>query len=361
MLNINPLISYADLELPFPMTRSLWEAKCAQDWRDTYLSSLGPGPGSTERLPSLVDTLRDMSAWHLHGRIDHHLSALVILHGLSALIGEYHRLKFIARGASKHWNALVINSRQQELAQVLTHFRMLSHPLSSTSSSNLSSTSTSDLSSSSSSKCQISLLHEVISMFLFMSLEDLQLFAGKEDKLEARRVYDSALEWINSTDSRRAIWHAGQVLRAARCLQRSGAGAGVLTGFLAVGVYYASLAFWSYGVVSRANDNINKPGVGIGLDMELGLGLGLEGNEGEEVVFLDGEEDGTVQRFVSLGRGRPALRPFQGGITGEVVVSDPGRVMDVARSLLVGDAPVESLPPLVQGLVQLMGDLGRAA
>ncbi|KAL4945242.1 hypothetical protein BDV06DRAFT_231411 [Aspergillus oleicola] len=361
MLNINPLISYADLELPFPMIRPLWEAKSALEWRDTYLATASPGPGP-ERLPSLVDTLRDMSTWQ--GRIDYQLSGFVILHGLSALINEYHRLKFIAQGNSKHWNALVINSRQQELAQVLQHFRMLRYEW-----TNINPNVSLDINGMSTpDSTSISLIHSVISMFLFMSLEELQLFAGKEDKSEARRVYNSALEWINSVDSRKAIWHAGQVIRAARRMPP-----GSLTGFLAVGVYYASLAFWSYGVVSKARES--KFGNG-STDLSPGSGSASLSTDSPlrdryPTVFLDGEETNEVQKFISLGRGCPALQSHPPGfgqglsttcsVGAPAVVSDPRRVMDLARGILRADASPDALPPIVQGLCQLMNDLGNAA
>ncbi|KAL2815813.1 hypothetical protein BDW59DRAFT_177515 [Aspergillus cavernicola] len=325
MLNINPLISYADLELPLPMTRPLWEAKTAIEWRDIYLASATPG---VERLPSLVDILRDMSQWQ--GRIDYQLSGLVILHGLSALINEYHRLKFISQGNSKHWNALVINSRQQELSQVLQHFRMACYEW-----SNM-------------PGLEISLVTEVISMFLFMSLEDLQLFAGKEDKKEARRVYHSALEWINSVDSRRAVWHAGQVIRAAKAMAP-----GTLTGFLAVGLYYASLAFWSYSVVSEARDSKMAAAATAASPSS---DTTSSRRDRFPMVFLDGEETTDVHKFISLGRGCPALQGFHG----PAIAADPRRVMDVARAILRAEAAHDALPPLVQGLCQLMTDLGSA-
>ncbi|KKK13991.1 hypothetical protein ARAM_000235 [Aspergillus rambellii] len=322
MLNVNPLISYSDLELPFPMIRPLWEARSATEWRDIYLATATPG---ADRLPSLVDTLRDMSQWQ--GRIDYQLSGFVILHAMAALISEYHRLKMISHGNSKHWSALVISSRQQELSQVLQHFRMICCEW-----ANMPGP-------------EISLVYEVISMFLFMSLEELQLFAGKEDKKEARRVYNSALEWINSADSRRAVWHAGQVIRAAKAMPP-----GSLTGFLAVGVYYASLAFWSYSVVSKAQ---NTKVAARNPDPDPRLR-----DDRWPMVFLDGEETTDVQKFISFGRGCPALHGLQGPA---VVAADPGLIMDVTRGLLRADASPDALPPLVQGLCQLMKDLGTAA
>ncbi|RAH84888.1 C2H2 type zinc finger domain protein [Aspergillus japonicus CBS 114.51] len=324
MLNVNPLVSYAELELPLPSIRSLWEAKSSTEWRDVYLAS---GLTGRERLPSLVDAMRDMS--RLQTRVDSQLAGFVVLHGLAAMVTEYHRFSFISKGSSKHWNGLVISSRHQELSQALQHFRMVCYEWSEFPGP------------------EVFLVHEVISMFLYMSLEELQLFAGKEDKREARRVYHSALEWIESSDSRRAVWHAGQVIRAAKAMAP-----GSLTGFLAVGVYYASLAFWSYSVVSKAKSAKSTGQAG----GSRSLGLNPRNNQ-FPTTYLDGEETTEVQKFISLGCGSPALQ----GPQGPAFVSDPRQTMDVAQGLLRADASNESLPPLVQGLCQLMGDLGKAA
>ncbi|KAJ5126402.1 hypothetical protein N7448_005704 [Penicillium atrosanguineum] len=311
--NANPLISYADLELPLPAARSLWEAKTATEWKELYSAT------PTERVPSLADLLRDMSQLSVfQDRIDSQLAALVLLHGLSALINEYHRLKFISTSNSKHWHALVTNSRQQELDQALQHFRMVCSELR--------------------VQCrpEITLVCEVVSMLLHMSLEELQLFAGKEDKQEARRVYHSALEWITSSDSRRAIWHAGQTVRAARRMAP-----GSLTGFLAIGVYYASLAFWSYGVVSKAK-NTQLTGSPASLSTQ------------GPTVFLDADEVADVSKFVTLGCGLPALQ----GPSGPTFLADPGMTMQAVQEVLRPDVSTRT-PPLVQSLAQLMGDLGH--
>ncbi|KAF9895084.1 hypothetical protein FE257_004713 [Aspergillus nanangensis] len=337
MLNLNPLFSYAELELPFPSIRPLWDAQSPTAWRDVYLTS-----GLTsERLPSLVDSLHDLSQLTtFQACIDLQLSAFVLLHGLSALINEYHRLKFIWKGNSKHWNALVIHSRYQELTQTLQHFRMVYDEF------------------THEPGPEILLVYEMISMFLNMSLEELQLFAGKEDKREARRVYHSALEWISSMESRRAIWHAGQVVRAAKAATTtttttttaSKAGCG-LTGALAVGVYYASLAFWSYAMVFKAK-NVQVP---VGSPPSGSAFVGRW-----PTVFLDGDETPEVQKFISLGCGCPALLRGRDD-SAAATLDDPGEIMDVVQNVLRADASHDALPPLVHTLWNLMEGLGNAA
>lgn len=302
------------MELPLPAARPLWEAKTAAEWKELFRVI------TPERVPSLADLLRDMSQLsHFQDRIDTQLSALVLLHGLSALINEYHRLKFISTSHSKHWHALVTNSRQQELDQALQHFRMVCSELR--------------------VQCrpEIVLVCEVMSMLLHMSLEELQLFAGKEDKQEARRVYHSALEWITSPDSRRAVWHAGQTLRAARKMAP-----GSLTGFLAIGVYYAGLALWSYAVVSKANDTR--------LTRSPASSTASQG----PTVFLDAEEMPDVTKFVTLSCGVPAIQ----GPGGPIALADTSTTMQMVQRVLQPDQS-ERTPPLVQSLAQLIGDLGH--
>ncbi|KAF7712303.1 Early growth response protein 1 [Penicillium ucsense] len=314
-LNINPLISFADLELPLPAARPLWEAKTAAEWKDLFRVI------TPERIPSLADLLQDMSRLaQFQDRIDTPLSALALLHGLSALINEYHRAKFISTNNSKHWGALVTNSRQQELGQALQHFRMTSSGL------------------NTQSRAEISLVCEVVSMLLHMSLEELQLFAGKEDKHEARRVYHSALAWIASPDSRQAVWHAGQTLRAAR-----GIAPGLLTGFMATSVYYAGLALWSYAVVSRANNARLS-----------GSPESSVASHAGPIVLLDAEDSSDVTKFITLNCGIPAIE----GPGGPIALTDIAGTMQMVQRVLRPD-PSERTLPLVQSLAILIGDLGQ--
>lgn len=304
------------MELPLPASRNLWDAKSAVEWKVIFRSNAT----AAERLPSLTDLLRDMSQLTIfQDYIDTQFAASVLVHGLSALVNEYHRLKFISTSGSKHWHALVTNSRQQELDQALQHFRMVCLGL------------------KTQCRSETILIGEVVSMLLYLSLEELQLFAGKEDKQEARRVYHSALEWIASSDSRQAISHAGQIIRAAR-----GMPTGSLTGFLAIGVYYASLAFWSYGVVSSAKEaritecpESQPPSCGT-------------------TVFLDGDKGIEVSNFVTLNCGLPALY----GPGEAVYLNDPAAIMKLAQSTLQPETS-ETTPALVQMLSRLMGDLGN--
>lgn len=326
-LNINSLISYSDLQLPLPGPRRLWEAKSATEWKELYLSLQ---LSSSERIPSLTDLLRDMSQLRVFEvSIDTQMAAFILLHGIIALIMEYHRLKFISKGHCEHWHALLIKSRHQELCTALQHFRTVCSALNDP------------------QRPEIDLVYEATSIFLYTSLEELQLFAGKEDKNEARRAYDSAIEWINNMDSRRAILHAGQAVRAAKAIPGT-----LLRGFLAFAVYHAGLAFWSYSVVSNAKTKSAKA------PLTSLSSAQIIGSPPRPAVFLDSKETLDVEKFIPLAYGSPALHGPQGTT---ILVENACQTMHIIQDVLRKDATNEALPPLVLNLCQLMNDLGNAA
>ena len=178
-------------------------------------------------------------------------------------------------------------------------------------------------------------------------MEDLQLFAGKEDKSEARRAYDSAIECINSIDSRRAILHAGQAVRAAKAIPGT-----LLRGFLAFAVYHAGLAFWSYSVVSNAKTKSAKA------PLTSLSSAQVIGSPPRPAVFLDSKEMLEAEKFIPLAYGSPALHGPEGTT---ILVEDACQTMRVIQDVLRKDATNEALHPLILSLCQLMNGLGNAA
>jgi hypothetical protein len=324
-LNVNPLISYAELTLPLPEPKELWRAPTAYHWKRIYLSRVLDRSPSPERIPSVIECIHNWSLLPHHiYHIDPHLSGLAILHAVWGLIWEHRQLTSGTRTQTNNWNALILSSRHQELCQLLYHFRMGS----------------SDWGVEPAP--EVMLLLETLSMHLHMSFEELQLFAGKEDKEEARRVYVSARQWIESQASRQAVWHAGQIVRAAKAFNTNH-----LRDFYAIALYHAGLAFWSYGIVSRARDveSSSSP-----------RGPGRS-SLSPPTFWLEEEETPDVQRFVTLQRGVPGFR------SGEkvVVLGDTGAVTDLVRDVLRGNFTDELPPALVENLSQLMRDLAGAA
>lgn len=313
-----PLISYAEFSAPLPMCRDLWLAKTARRWKDIHLSKTQK---PHERIPSLADLLQDTSQLVSYGnKVDVQLAGLVILHAIYALIWEHSQLNRISRNREGYWSGVILDSRQQEINHALQQFR----------------TQFSDYRTTP----EVKLCLEVVSMHLYMCLEELQLYAGKEDKEEARRAYFSLRQWANSPASRRAVFHAGQVIRAAREFEPD-----TLRDFNAIAVYHASLAFWCYGVVLQAQG------------AETSQKQHFSSFESQTPVFVDDDETPEQHTYISFGCGHPGIR----GIDGPVQLEDTPKIMETVRNILLSNYRKVAPAPLAMNLMQLMDDLGKAA
>ncbi len=334
-LLVPPLVSYAELSIDLPASRALWMAKSAQDWRDLYLVHQRP-PG--DRMPHLANCIHDITPLsNVQGCIDLQLSILIILYGIWTLIWEYRQLNSVSKLQTSEcrWNgAMISSSWHQELCQLLYQLRMHASEW------------------ENGMRPEAVLIQERSLMNLHVSFEDVQLFAGKEGEEEARRVYPLLKQWASTRDSRQAVWHAGQVLRAAiQCHPKQ------LRDFSAIALYHASLAFWAYAVVSRppksSDKSTTRPSSG-----------GADG----ELVWLDGEGGADVQRFIAVRRGTPVIRDWTRRFDSDqkeryAALSDVKAVMNIITAILRQDRPGEDrmLSPLAKNLSQLMRDLGNAA
>ncbi|KAH7133691.1 c6 zinc finger domain-containing protein [Dactylonectria macrodidyma] len=317
----NPVISFAELATPLPEARELWLAEDAEQWKTLYLSR----PRTQDRNLNLVDFLR--GPIELPEDCDVHLLQLVILHGIWGMIWQHSQLLSTLRRPGYSDPGLTL--RHQELIKMLHHFRL-----------NI-------------SECrdptpeETTLTLELLHMHLHMSFEDIEYFAGKGDLEDARRVLPTLQEWVDGPESRQAIWHAGQVIRAARKFRVKH-----IRGFFAIAVYHASLALWAYSIMSVANAPPTE----------------VLQNTFPNAVCLDGPDTSTVQRFITLGKGIPSLTyPQITDTTSTTLVplSNQEAVISAILEILEGNFPcglqVEAAPPLVENLKQLLQDLGRAA
>ncbi|KAI0974289.1 hypothetical protein F4678DRAFT_458255 [Xylaria arbuscula] len=324
----SPTMSYAELTLPLPESKELWFAKTALEWKQEYLAR---SAGQTKRPPCLGDLLRDVDLLAVnHRRLDTQYAISIYLHAFWNLIFEWRQLSAVYRSNPFQNNFqagpnLILNSRHQELCKALSSFQLV----------------TADWHASFSA--QEALLLNLVLMNLHVSLDDLQLFAGKEGEDQARRVYPILQQWSESTEARQALWHAAQILRQAKMFPR-----GHLKQFYAIGVHHAALALWTYGVVTRATRNQSFV------------------NASNEVVYIDGLESTEVQRFIEFGHGRPTIRGVRcdDGRQGiESALEDPRSCMEIAEEILRMNFSTgqELLPPMVENLCHLIKQLGGAA
>jgi hypothetical protein len=318
-----PLISYAEISLEIPYTLALWRAKSAHAWRDIYLSKL---PNISSRIPSLMHCVHDIQPLSkVQDCIDLRFSTSIILHAIWSLVSEYRQLEFILKIQSpeRHWNgALISTSWHQELCQLLEHFRIT----------------VSGWQGGMSQEAFV--LQELFMMNLHVSFEELQLFAGKEGNEEAQRVYPLLKQWFGNRKSREAIFHAGQVLRAANSFPSS-----QLRDFYAVALYHCALCFWVWGMCSLGTSH-PRP---------------LPGAEHENAIWLDGEETSDTRRFIANARGIPMIQGREPNSACRL--DNPKAIMESIISIMGKSCAAgnQGIPPLVENLGQLMRDLGNAA
>lgn len=348
----NSHISYAELTLPVPESRELWFASTAQEWKARYLEqNYRPNNEALTQPPSPVDLLRDINVLtNEHSRIDLQYTISIFLHGFASLIREWRQMTTVYRWSSfsATMNAnpnVLLQARQRELVHTLD--KLQSDPMQQT------------------FTAQENILINMLLMNLHVSLEDLELFAGKQGDDQARSIVPALQRWAQEADSKRAIWHAGQILRWARKFPT-----GHLKDFYAVAVHHAALALWTWGIMTRV---LRRNGQ-----------LARFNQQSEQVIYLDMEDTSAVpdqiRQFMEYGTGRPAIRGWKKGTgrhaaagsggaslkgaNGTPVVSfieEPGTFMDIVEDIFRTNFLEGHTAPIVENLCHLIKQLGNAA
>lgn len=325
----NPHISFTEMSLPLPAARELWFAKTAQEWKHHHLK-LHPGQPSSQL--SLGDLIRDPSlmASEQH-RLDVQYCVSIVLHALWTPIFDYHKLNTMTSDPA------LVQSHRAHLVKTLDTFQRLAvdsqpHVLSALS-------------------VQEPLMVNLLQMNLHVSLAELQLFLGKEGDDQAKRTYPALQQWAQGPDSRRAIWHAGQVLRFAREFP-----IGHLKDFYAVAVHQAALTLWTWGVVTRVMRRNSD-------------------RLAETTIYVDGLD--SPHHFISYGTGRPAItsQPSKEGSdvgpgagtsqlrdrpSSTCFVDDPALCMRAVADIFSKKFPNGMSPPMVENLSHLIRQLDMA-
>ncbi|KAM0433838.1 hypothetical protein ACHAQK_009060 [Fusarium lateritium] len=314
-----PLISFSELKTPLPESRELWLASDAETWKALYLSK----ERQHGKLISLAEYFRDSA--EIDSSYDAPFCQLIILSGIWGMVWQCLQTIAVLDKPSHSDPALTL--RQQEILQSLhrLHVNMPEEE----------------------SRWQdgpSDMLYELVNMHLHIPFEEVELFAGKGDQNDARRALSLLSEWTNSRESRKAIWHAGQVVRAAERF-----GPARLRGFYTIALYQANLAMWAYAVVSHVEKSDQDD----------------SSTRNQEMVCLNQSETPLVQRFIN--RGLPyaaALQPCvpQGSRDAPISLMNQEAVVDHVVGILGANfSHCEAIPPLVENLQQLLDKLGRAA
>ena len=205
---------------------------------------------------------------------------------------------------------------------------------------------------------ELLIMIELQLMILHVSPEELQRFAGKYGEEAASQAIVSLERWWSTEHARSAVWHAGQVFRWAAEMPTA-----ELRDFYAIAVYFASLALWAFGHLSKSRDTANDR-------RTRNDRASLEADRNNNSTFLI-VNTGEVTSPSSFIAGRPTVPVLLPGVSKMdirdpeshnrlVRLDDPNAVLQVARELYRSNFPIdgEPLPPLVENMGNLMRDLG---
>ncbi|KAJ5481159.1 hypothetical protein N7539_007053 [Penicillium diatomitis] len=329
-MNRPALMSYTELTLSFPSARDLWLAPTAHTWRELWVTKYR---GATSSEINLRELLSDPSILvQLPVDLDLEIATTAILQALALQVWEFRQQMLVAqdsRSGQRATNRLWLQSRQDDLYMTLQAVQQDSrNPLPVT-----------------------TLFNEFTMMSLHIDMDAVQRFVGKMGEVEARRAYPGLRDWSRTKEARKAIWHAGQVIRAARNVAFF-----QLRGFDSLSLYNATLVLWVYGLLQCGENKRH----------EVATPLREAGSATQ--VSLDGLEDPAIKSFLNHGIGRPGLMMLQSrdGQSEEVPVfcelHKPRTVMAVARQVFKGNCPRSSpddmLPPMIHNICALIEDLG---
>lgn len=364
-LRVVPLISYSELSLGLPYSTELWTASNANEWKALLLGTANQYGTATVPAPRLSDCIMNMDLLdHGSGMYDRDESCAAFLHCLWGLVWEFQRLSLLRLNSNpRYWDdGLIISSRYQELMKILGNFRIsYSH--------------------------QSTLMLDLILMHLHCPIEDIQVFCGSGGRnqevdpietanqgggpnrgyagLQDHHIEQSIAQWAGNRRGRQAIWHAGQVLRAARALPL-----GQLRDFTGIAVYHASLTLLAYGSIrSHTTGTAHMPTASteepalkaVYADESMISNIPTNYQE-PATILLDGKESLEVTKYIELEWGSPAIhRPPE--IKPEVLFGNRNRLIDLFVATLRQNAGAQSnaSSPLIQNLVVLLERLKEAA
>lgn len=329
----NPHISFTEMSLPLPAAREIWFAKNPQEWKHYYLKRGAGQPGSQLSLGDVIRNpglLANEQQW-----LDIQFSVSIVLHAFWSMIHDFHKIN------TTYSDPALVASHRAHLVKTLDTFQRLAvdtlvHAISP----------------------QEHLMANLLQMNLHVSLPELQLFLGKEGDDQAKRIYPVLQQWAQGPDSRRAIWHAGQVLRFAKEFPMNH-----LKDFYAVAVHHAALTLWTWGVVTKARRRTHGQASGF--------------NRLNEPIFHIDAFD-SPHEFISYGTGRPAIMGLplkdasdteaatsgshiRGRLDSIAFVDGPASCMRAVADIFFRKYSNDNAPPMVENLVHLVKQLGTAS
>ncbi|KAH1587095.1 hypothetical protein KXX34_006876, partial [Aspergillus fumigatus] len=311
-MGVRPTISLSDYRHAVPQPKDLWSARTATDWSHKYMAQ------QQSYVPRVIDLFVSMPNIPLiAGFLDSGLAMKVSFHLLGGLIIEHHlsTLTPFSMTQTKSGDERGLESRKRELETAITSFHHVF-------SANIRASSIEGL------------IVSYLSMTLSACIKRVETLAGKAGEQESRDAYQDMQGWADTPDARKAIWHAGQVLRHFKSLDR-------LTSFQIIMVYHAGLVLYAYSVLACVS---GRPTAA----------------KSDSICYLNEGPSTQLEEFIRDGSFEPMLRSDSRDTDRASIplVATKDAVEIISEIILNRACNCEGLSPrLVKGLAKLLQDL----
>jgi len=166
------------------------------------------------------------------------------------------------------------------------------------------------------------LVFDLLFMHIFAQFDHLELLIGKDGHKGGQSASKLLQGWSKGHKSRRAAWHAGQVIRAFQQLLPKDR-----LEFHAVALYQANMVLWAFGMLSDAHQS--------------GSTLLLDSTQPGTTIRLDEPDNLDTQKWIRFGIGLPSIHGTIQANTEEkpenksVSLFKPAEVVESNRRLLL--------------------------
>lgn len=285
-------LSFTEICTPIPATKDLWHAPSAAQWRDLYLLRVGNvGASSAKNIITLLDCLQRPSIFQeFPSSLDRELAFNAVLYSTMNMIHDAYSHRRALEGAMSAEIMLAIGSetpsnQERHILRLIYGTRSMW-----------------DIGALKQS-APVAVLLELTSMRSITPLDKMEMLLHNNDK-DASSDSSSALqEWTGSRAGRKAVWHAGQVIRFIRLVEDS-----ELEDFLAVAVYQAALCLWTYrGFCQEVTLQAVNPSHADTMPHSQTLHGSPDLGHLSRGVHVDGCESLATQKWINLGGSVPVI------------------------------------------------------
>lgn len=270
----SPILSYSELDMSMPCSDDLWQSKTALQWQQQFLD----GSNACSSMITLQKCALDPKLLRLvGGSIDLQMSFRTLIYIFYLRTWQYTQMRSFCTASGPNFSSDLLNHVSQQLkssswdlqAQFLTEITAL-HP------------------------CCLMVFHLCL-MYLHASLDDIQQLGGKDGEHDARQATTRLKAWTKTSESRQALYHAGQIVRAvADCP------AEFLRGYHAVVSYQASLVLWSYSLLMSSHTTVAI----------LARQIADTTQTQAKPVQLDGGDGPEVKSFITWNEGTACIQDW---------------------------------------------------